>query len=95
KGTTFIEVPHGLGSEPDYVLVHVRGNDGGLYGLVGEAQGSSMSREHYSAGLTSSWGGVMFGYNDTIVRILAPSTDDSDGKLFMENNYIYCTIIDP
>ncbi|KAJ8303603.1 hypothetical protein KUTeg_019999, partial [Tegillarca granosa] len=73
--SSFLEIPHGLGSAPEYVTLQVKlGNTNYI------ADGIGCSMTHKDTNDSTSWGGVLYGYNSTVVRVWLPST--SSGSVF-------------
>jgi len=76
---SYREVLHGLGIEPEYVRVLLRADDGNNDGYVFEGMGNAQTDDTNGA-----YGGVIFGYSDTAVRIWAPDRNNdkySHGKM--------------
>ncbi|XP_021367662.1 uncharacterized protein LOC110459642 [Mizuhopecten yessoensis] len=67
---SFLELAHGLGTVPEYVTVQVRhGSSKWVSDGVGYVMTSSMTS------MNTSWGGVLYAYNDSHIRVWIPSTD--------------------
>ncbi|XP_033755345.1 uncharacterized protein LOC117338198 [Pecten maximus] len=69
QGTrSFVELVHGLGTVPEYVTVQVRhGSSGWISDGVGYVMTSAMTS------INTSWGGVLYAYNESHVRVWIPS----------------------
>ncbi|XP_060084629.1 uncharacterized protein LOC132563886 [Ylistrum balloti] len=72
---TFKELAHGLGTVPEYVTVQViHGSSKWVSDGIGYVMTSSMTS------INTSWGGVLYAYNESHIRIWTPSTDS--GSLY-------------
>ncbi|XP_060075295.1 uncharacterized protein LOC132554984 [Ylistrum balloti] len=72
---SFKEIPHGLGTYPEYVSVQIKDKNSNWYS---DGIGSAMNIQ--SLNQQSAWGGVIYGFNDSHVRIWVPGFDS--GSLF-------------
>ena len=68
---SYVELFHKLEAIPDYVRVLMRANDGVNAGFVFEGMGNAQTDD-----LSGAYGGVVFGYDRTRVRIWAPDRND-------------------
>ena len=76
---SYKEVLHDLGVLPEYVRVLVRADDGNNDGYVFEGMGNAQTDDANGA-----YGGVIFGYSDTAVRLWAPDRNNdkySNGRI--------------
>jgi hypothetical protein len=72
---SYKEVDHNLGSIPGRVQVQVLAVDGLNKGFVFEGLGSAMSDDE-----NDDYGGLVFAYNESVVRLWAPSQKDGTDK---------------
>ena len=75
---SYKEVQHGLGCFPGHVKVMVKATDGSNAGFVFEGVGAAQTDDDQD-----QYGGVVFAYNDSSVRIWAPSrhNGNSNGRM--------------
>jgi hypothetical protein len=73
---SFKEIEHNLGDYPSTVKVLVRAIDGDNNGFIFEGMGSAQNDD--DSGANSSYGGVIFAYDQTRVRLWAP--DQNNGN---------------
>lgn len=78
---SFKEIPHGLNVDPFYVRVYVKPLGGPNSDFCFSAVGSSQSSP-----TRSSYGGVIFAYNSTVVRVWAP-TDPNGHIVFVKDGW--------
>ncbi|XP_069114437.1 uncharacterized protein [Argopecten irradians] len=72
---SFLELAHSLGAVPEYVTVQIRhGSSNSISDGVGYVMTSPMTS------INTSWGGVLYGYNESHIRIWLPST--ANGHLY-------------
>ncbi len=76
---SFKEIEHGLGVYPSRLKVLVKAIDGANNGFIFEASGTAQTDDDEG----QSYGGVIFAYNQTEVRIWAPdkSNNNSQGSM--------------
>ncbi|XP_033755208.1 uncharacterized protein LOC117338115 isoform X2 [Pecten maximus] len=67
---SFKEIAHGLGTYPEYVSVQIKDKNSNWYS---DGIGSAMTVQNLTP--QSAWGGVIYGFNESHVRIWVPGFD--------------------
>jgi len=82
---SYQEIVHGLGSYPTEVKVLVRAVDGNNLGFIFEGMGAAQSDDD---AITLDHGGLIFGYNQQMVRLWAPTQNNgtSNGRIININD---------
>lgn len=72
---SYKQIVHNLNTLPEYVVVQTRPFTGMNYNFVFEAQGSVQSDDN-----SDDYGGIIFAYDETDIRLWAPSKNDGTKK---------------